>query len=326
MKTKNLFTYIITLLLISGIMMSCTINENKDKIDDNILAGEKDVIIDKDILTTIQDIISTIPETEDVLEERQDPLQIVLANGFVVNDVMEYQGNYIFAGDIDNKAYLQIIYKEADNYLYGVENIFSNLEGTIIAIKLEDYYLSTTIKNGEEEYIHTFIEKDGAFIPFFKKQIQYNYYKNLNIEPLYIVIHETANTSVGANARNHYLYWNREPNANASTHFVVDNREIYQMLELNQGAYHVGDNKGHSAITNLNSIGIEIAVNQDGDFYQARENAIQLTINVMKALDMDISQLKRHYDASGKNCPTNMLLDGSLWTDFVMQVGEGLKA
>jgi N-acetylmuramoyl-L-alanine amidase CwlA len=45
----------------------------------------------------------------------------------------------------------------------------------------------------------------------------------------------------------------------------------------------------------------------------------------MKALDMDISQLKRHHDASGKYCPTNMLQQPALWQDFVNQVQVGLN-
>lgn len=321
MKIKHLFTYILTLLLISILIYSCTNINDQANIDINMEEDKHN-----EIITTIEDITSTIPETNNKIEAEENYLDIILANGYVVNEVIDYEGNYLVAGDHNNKVFLQIIYKSDNNYLYGTENIFSSIEGTIIELKQQDYYLSTKIKNGEEEYIQTFIENNGTFIPFFKKQIQYNYYKNRVIKPEYIVIHETANTAVGANARNHYLYWNREPNANASTHFVVDNREIYQMLELNQGAFHVGDNKGHSDITNFNSIGIEIAVNQDGNFYQARENAIQLTINIMKYLNMDISQLKRHYDASGKNCPTNMLLDDSLWTDFVMQVAEGVKS
>lgn len=321
MKIKHLFTYILTLLLISILIYSCTNINDQANIDINMEEDKHN-----EIITTIEDITSTIPETNNKIEAEENYLDIILANGYVVNEVIDYEGNYLVAGDHNNKVFLQIIYKSDNNYLYSTENIFSSIEGTIIELKQQDYYLSTKIKNGEEEYIQTFIENNGTFIPFFKKQIQYNYYKNRVIKPEYIVIHETANTAVGANARNHYLYWNREPNANASTHFVVDNREIYQMLELNQGAFHVGDNKGHSDITNFNSIGIEIAVNQDGNFYQARENAIQLTINIMKYLNMNISQLKRHYDASGKNCPTNMLLDDSLWTDFVMQVAEGVKA
>lgn len=169
-----------------------------------------------------------------------------------------------------------------------------------------------------------FITVEAKTIPLVKKQIDLNYSKGIEITPQYIVIHETNNYNAGADANAHYRYWSTNSTAQASTHFVVDDLEIYQMLELNQVAWHVGDNKGHSDITNFNSIGIEIAVNSDGDYLQARQNTIQLTINLMNHLNMDISQLKRHYDASGKYCPTYMLDHPELWTDFVAQVEKGL--
>lgn len=198
-------------------------------------------------------------------------------------------------------------------------------EEAVAKIESHGYYITSTITENEEEYTSDYVTYNNRFTPFYKKQIQHNYNKGLTIAPKYIVIHETANTAVGANANAHYRYWNRDPEAYASTHFVVDSNEIYQMLELNQSAWHVGDNKNHSDITNLNSIGIEVAVNADGDFSKARQNAIDLTINLMKALNMDITQLKRHYDASGKYCPTNMLQNPELWQDFVNQVANGLN-
>lgn len=162
-------------------------------------------------------------------------------------------------------------------------------------------------------------------VPLIKKQLTINYSKGVVIKPEYLVIHETANTRAGADANAHYRYWSTNPDANASTHFVVDSNEIYQMLELNQMGWHVGDNKGYSDITNRNSIGIEVAVNSDGDFSKARQNAIELTIKIMKELNMNINQLKRHHDASGKYCPTNMLNHDELWIDFVSQVKKALE-
>ena len=183
-----------------------------------------------------------------------------------------------------------------------------------------DYY-RTTLVNQSFNYIQV-MEKQ---IPLEIKQIDLNYSIGAKMTPEYLVIHETNNYAAGADANAHYRYWNTNPDAQASTHFVVDNNEIYQMLELDQIAWHVGDNDGHSDITNYNSVGIEIAVNSDGDYDQARQNTISLTINLMNELEMDISQLKRHYDASGKWCPTNMLDEPDLWTDFVSQVEAGLN-
>ncbi|HEY8364330.1 MAG TPA: N-acetylmuramoyl-L-alanine amidase [Haloplasmataceae bacterium] len=194
-----------------------------------------------------------------------------------------------------------------------------------INVQLKGYYVTTTYTQNDKVITQDYIEYNNRLTPFYKEQLTKNYNRGLIINPKYLVIHETANTSVGADAFAHYRYWSRDDNAQASTHFVVDSEKIYQMLELNQSAWHVGDNKGHSDITNVNSIGIEVAVNQDGDFTKARQNAIDLTINIMRELKMDISQLKRHYDASGKYCPTNMLQNPVLWDDFVKQVEKGLK-
>lgn len=162
-------------------------------------------------------------------------------------------------------------------------------------------------------------------IPFYKKQLNINYSKGEIITPKYLVIHETNNTNIGADANAHYRYWSTNPTAKASAHFVVDSKQIYQLLELNHKAWHVGDNRGYSDITNNNAIGIEIAVNADGNYDIARQNAIDLTIRIMNDLGMGIDQLKRHFDASGKNCPAIMLANPELWTDFVRQVELGLN-
>lgn len=205
------------------------------------------------------------------------------------------------------------------------ENPITEIETPIETFK-PDFVVNSYYQQLLSDSEYNFLTVQTKRIPVQIKQINMNYSKGVTIKPKYLVIHETNNYRAGADANAHYRYWSTNSTANASTHFVVDNNEIYQMLKLNQAAWHVGDNKGYSDITNFNSIGIEIAVNSDGDYMQARQNTIQLTINLMKELDMDISQLKRHYDASGKWCPQNMLDEPELWTDFVQQVEKGLNA
>jgi N-acetylmuramoyl-L-alanine amidase CwlA len=155
-----------------------------------------------------------------------------------------------------------------------------------------------------------------------KKLISMNYSKGVTITPKYIVIHETDNKKKGADALAHYNYWNTNPNANSSVHFVVDDKRIIQLAELNWRCWHVGDNKGHSDITNSNSIGIEICVNSDGNYTKARQNAIELTKYLIKKTGIPASRVVRHYDASGKWCPRNMLDNPSLWTDFKKAIQE----
>jgi N-acetylmuramoyl-L-alanine amidase CwlA len=152
-----------------------------------------------------------------------------------------------------------------------------------------------------------------------KKLISKNYSKGVTITPKYIVIHETGNTAVGANAEAHFKYWNTNDKAQASAHFVVDDTKVIQLLELNQRAWHVGDNKGYSDITNSNSIGVEICVNSDGDYDKAVSNAVELVQWLLKETGLNIDSLKTHNNASDKNCPTIMLRN-NMWDDFKNRV------
>lgn len=153
-------------------------------------------------------------------------------------------------------------------------------------------------------------------LPINKQLISINYSKGIVITPAFIVIHETDNEDVGANAMANRNYFANHSEAQASTHFIVDDKNIIQCLELNQRGWHVGDNKGHSNITNSNSIGIEICVNRDGDYNKARANAIELTKYLMGVLKLGSDRVVRHYDASGKHCPRKMLDNPALWNDF----------
>ncbi len=159
-----------------------------------------------------------------------------------------------------------------------------------------------------------------------KKLISMNYTKGVVIKSKYIVIHETANTSKGANALAHFNYWDKNADANSSAHFVVDDKQIIQLGEFENGKcfkmWHVGDNKGKSDISNDNSIGIEICVNSDGDYMRARQNAIELTRLIIEKTSLTVAAVKRHYDAWGKHCPATMLDKPELWTDFIKQLEQ----
>lgn len=154
------------------------------------------------------------------------------------------------------------------------------------------------------------------------KLLDKNYNKNVKIDPIYIVIHETGNRGVGADADAHYIYWNKDEEAERSTHFVVDENKIVQLLPLDAMGWHVGDNKGHSDIKNINSIGIEICVNEDGDYESARQRTIRLVKYLMRTLNIDDEHVVRHFDASGKLCPETMLKYPELWDDFKLRIKE----
>lgn len=148
-----------------------------------------------------------------------------------------------------------------------------------------------------------------------KKHIRINYSKGVKIIPRYIVIHETDNDNPGADAKSHFNYWDTNIEAKSSVHFVVDDKIVIQLLETNEKAWHVGDNKNYSDITNDNVIGIEICVNSDGVFSKAYENCIELVKSLMNDINIKANRVVRHYDASGKNCPRKIIATGK-WEDF----------
>ena len=150
-----------------------------------------------------------------------------------------------------------------------------------------------------------------------KKLIKYNH-SGVN-KPAYIVIHETGNTDIGADAERHYRYFNGGDRG-ASAHYFVDDKQIIQVVEHNVQSWHNGKKYVPNPVVpqcnNSNSVGIEICVNQDGDYSKAISNAVELTKKLMKELNIQSDNVIRHYDSCGKQCPAKMLREPKLWTDF----------
>ncbi|MFL8801729.1 MULTISPECIES: N-acetylmuramoyl-L-alanine amidase family protein [unclassified Clostridioides] len=149
-------------------------------------------------------------------------------------------------------------------------------------------------------------------------------YPNKN-SPRFIVIHETDNESKGADAKRHAQALNKG-NLEASVHYYVDDKVIYQTLSHSDGAWAVGKSYGTALIqgvTNYNSINIEICVNRDGNYTKARQNAIDLTKKLMKDLNISADKVIRHYDAKKKYCPRKMLDNPKLWVDFKDKIKNG---
>lgn len=158
--------------------------------------------------------------------------------------------------------------------------------------------------------------------PYNLMQIQYN------ITPLerekedikYIVVHDTCNTDVGANAINHYNFFNSE-NQKSSADFFVDSDIIIQTNDYYKYySWHCGDGGASAKINNRNSVGVEICINRDGDYLKSVENAIILIRILMKELDIKADHIVRHYDASGKDCP--MTMDTRDWKYFLERVSK----
>ena len=129
-----------------------------------------------------------------------------------------------------------------------------------------------------------------------------------------ITIHSTANEkSTAANER----AWldNKSNTREASWHYVVDENTIIQAIEDNEEAWHCSVTEG-----NRHSISIEIC--ESGNRKKAVENAAYLTVLKMKQYGLSISDIKQHFDWSGKNCPRILrdkayVKDGMTWDAFI---------
>ena len=148
-----------------------------------------------------------------------------------------------------------------------------------------------------------------------KLPIRYNYSRRLN-EMRYIVVHDTGNPRRGAGALSHYRYFNGGYRA-ASAHFFVDDRNVVETVDPHLVSWHCGDGKGRYGITNSNSIGIEICINEDSDFEKAKAQARELIKFLCQTYRIPKKNVVRHYDASRKICPGRMARDNwKEWKEF----------
>lgn len=159
-------------------------------------------------------------------------------------------------------------------------------------------------------------------VPLVYMPIEKNYEKGVTINPEYIIIHDTGNRGYGANARANRNYFNTT-DREASAHFIIDDKEIVQALPSTAKAWHIGDGKQQTNASNNNSIGIELAVNSDGDFGVTYQSGIKLTRYLMKKYNIPAKNVIRHYDATRKICPRIMIEDDpSLWTRFKEEISK----
>ena len=138
-----------------------------------------------------------------------------------------------------------------------------------------------------------------------KLPIRYNYSSRGGVKPIFIVVHDTGNSSPTADAKNHYKYFNGG-DRNASAHYFVDDRGIVETVEVSLSAWHCGDGRGKYGITNSNSIGVEMCINSGSDFEKTKQNTLELIRFLMSTYNISKNNVARHYDASRKICPRSM--------------------
>ncbi len=147
----------------------------------------------------------------------------------------------------------------------------------------------------------------------------------------WIVVHDTASTALGSNALAHanYLYNNAVAGVElwVSWHFTVDDTLIYQHLPEVERGYHAGD--GSTLPTqggiylgggNRNGIGIEMAINEDGDLYRTWQRTAKLVSYLLEKYGLPVENQRYHNDFSGKDCPRTLRNAGlvPLFEQFVL--------
>ena len=162
------------------------------------------------------------------------------------------------------------------------------------------------------------------------KPIKYNYSSRHGNKISFIVIHDTANYGKGANALSHHRYFGGG-NRNASAHYFVDDKGIIQIIGDSYSAWHCGDkwNRKYATrndVTNSNSIGIEMCVNSDGNYQTMYKNTVELVKNLMVKFNIPIDRIVRHFDATGKPCPSHMKLNNwAKWWQFKEDIKKPIE-
>lgn len=128
----------------------------------------------------------------------------------------------------------------------------------------------------------------------------------------WITVHETANPAKGATANAHARLQAGGNSRNASWHYQVDSTEIVQSYPDTAQCFHSGGGRDNG---NLNSIAIEICVNDGKPHPQAVANAQALVRHLMAEYNIPVERVVQHNHWSGKNCPTNLRQGG--WAAFI---------
>ena len=139
----------------------------------------------------------------------------------------------------------------------------------------------------------------------------------VNANKKYIVIHETANESKGADADAHARLQANGNSRSASWHYSVDDKVAIQSFKDDAVCWHAGN-----SYYNTNGIAIEICVNSGGNFDRAVSIASDLTRELMSKHKISIDNVIQHNKASGKNCPRYLRSGGKgvKWSDFIARV------
>ena len=137
---------------------------------------------------------------------------------------------------------------------------------------------------------------------------------------LWIVVHETGMPGVGNNAKllaDLQLRNATSGGREASWNYQVDESKIYQSFDDSIICWHASDGTKLIGGGNNNGIGIEMCINQDGNYDGAMNMNAKLIAHLMHKYNLTLDNVRRHYDFAPdkKQCPYYMI-ETNRWTEF----------
>ena len=179
-------------------------------------------------------------------------------------------------------------------------------------------------------YLHTDI-KPELTQAVLDKMMYTGYQKPNEDNILWITIHESGMPRAGNNAlllaqvqmdsalglRNRQASWN----------YQVDENKIYQSFEDNIICWHASDGSATPGNGNTSSIGIEMCINEDGNYDGAMHLDAKLVAMLITKYNLKLQNIKRHFDFAPdkKQCPYYMIEVGR-WNEFLNLVDKEYTA
>jgi len=155
-----------------------------------------------------------------------------------------------------------------------------------------------------------------------------------------IVMHWTANPGASDTAHQSFFDGNDGGGSRyAGAHIFIDSDSATLIVPLNEVAYHANEKSTKVAKlkatasyyaggnANLNTIGIEMCVEKDGTIHnETVKRSVDIVASLCKQYNLDpLTDVYRHYDITGKNCPAPWVSDSSKYTKFKNDVKNKLK-
>ena len=168
---------------------------------------------------------------------------------------------------------------------------------------------------------------EARFLQMFNDNVQTTLLNTTGNKPEYITIHNTpdVNEAAGTNDAEQYARATFNGNMNNVTvHFYIDESGCWQIVPLNEVAYHAAD--GYSGPGNTKSVAIEIVMDGSGKSYdvQAEERGAKLAAWLLHKYGLGVDRLVTHQHWYGKKyCPQYILPH---WGEFVEKVTGYLNA